>query len=474
MEDNATMPGESAKSTDDFTFAEKDNGKPAADKQSQIDQNENPTTEIESKNDWKNHPLALKPLVYSGAEDRRRKSLLTVAFATIEGGLRANVDPTITERSLLVSNDADQNTANFSGSSLRPSIVRSEVGKFGIHFREEEVKEEVEEDPKGIPIPGGPFDKQDEKEIDEDRPSPVYPGPSAPKSLGHYVKGKFIQTQLDLGPDARKSCSVCQMIYNSTDERDILSHKEFHKNYVEGCSIGSLKTDIPNHPRKLQYNIDENGVEEYIVKVDRFTAASWTRLAENVLRDYVDADLGNRSHGDITRLWGERADPDLARDALEATYFNLNTVQSANAGIPRVPSYAVFLYIRNKRVISVLVAERIKEGKGLSRIQMEEDDFGKWPKEVVMLVDDFKDSSPAWLGVDRIWTHKKCRGKGYAFRLLETARFNCFIFGNYIHRKEVAFSYTTYLGTKFAKSYHREEEFDYVFYDNNESLLPDI
>ena len=110
----------------------------------------------------------------------------------------------------------------------------------------------------------------------------------------------------------------------------------------------------------------------------------------------------------------------------------LSFVDSLESGKAQRYSY---LYVRNRRVIGVLVAERVQAAYTLL-------DSNERSTE----------ETTANLGVYQIWVHSRFRGQKVATRLLDAARENM-IFGLVVPRNLVAFSSPTEAGIALARNY---------------------
>jgi hypothetical protein len=112
------------------------------------------------------------------------------------------------------------------------------------------------------------------------------------------------------------------------------------------------------------------------------------------------------------------------------------------------------------------LAERITTGFEMRNVQIDQDEFGPWPSEVVHTKPCLSTKAhEAVLGVNKFWTILKHRRNGYGKLLLDEARKD-FICCYTIPRIHVAWTQTTDEGNRFAKHYLQDEaNYDYLVYN---------
>lgn len=263
--------------------------------------------------------------------------------------------------------------------------------------------------------------------------------------------GNLVQSQLNLGISTIKTCKTCRFAFNTTIGEDVRAHVHFHDTYISGV----LVVAVPCPPRSVIRDFPITG--DQIIVVTRSSPQSWKNLAMTVLGTHVDKELGSVAIN-ADRLWSSIPDPEVTRLASEAE---------------QVDKYKVYMYIKVPsrfqagRVVSLLLAEHITSGFETWHIQLQRDEFGSWPPEVVYTQPErLNKSHEAILGVNKFWTLRKERRKGYGKMLLDAAREN-FIFGYMIPRVQLAWTQTTEEGAKYAKTYMQNEaEYDYLTYDD--------
>lgn len=107
----------------------------------------------------------------------------------------------------------------------------------------------------------------------------------------------------------------------------------------------------------------------------------------------------------------------------------------------KVPRYKGYMYLIDRRPVSILLVERIKSAIFFPfKDTLEVEEGKEQPQDICKM------------SVDRIWTRSSHRRKGHATRLVNTARSN-FIPGLKLGKRDVAFTSTTQDGGRFAKSY---------------------
>lgn len=418
----------------------------------------------------------------SATSERRRARRVTVDKAIIEGGLRENVDPAIF-RPVTPDEKVMARTMTHTQIAREDAYPKGSFNRDDGRERSASIthnEEVVEKIICGIEPPtseqgggstGSP-DSEPDADVDEtakypgaiDVPSSSKPTvlveapkektvPGLPKKpLGHYIDGKFVQTQLDLGAAHMIMCADCGTFFNKTDQFDVRYHNERHEAFIDGVPIKGLKVLATSGVRKVYSRFFMDGIEECVVIVDRNSHQKWKDLAMDVLEDHVDVDLGCKPTTD-DYLWMTIPDPELRVDEDEATYRNLNQLQTCNDNTPRVLRFQVYLYIADHRVISALVAERIAKASELYLEQIVKDEFGDFPGEVVQTVPTVKNllMRKALLGINKIWTLPKYRRQGFASHLVRAARVNS-IPGRRIWESQVAWTHTTELGALMAKN----------------------
>ncbi len=266
-------------------------------------------------------------------------------------------------------------------------------------------------------------------------------------------ESNFVQTQLSLGQPVFINCQTCGLTYNLSKEKNW--HLEHHDNYVLGVSIKKLQPK----EKKLWSSIDQTGQESYIVVVDSDSGHHWQELAEDVLYNHVDPDLG-AAEIPSDSLWGSTPDPRYERSPLN----------SVNSDVPTVFRYKVFLYVKASRVVGFLLAERIARGEGYRHKLKELKSESRSNADVATTTSKVatNKSYTCFMGVSKILVHEKHRQHGFALQLIRVARHDNFLSRQLIQRQEIAFTCPTDIGEKLAKSFQGSPEFDWLEYHPRE------
>ncbi|KAG5328816.1 ESCO1 acetyltransferase, partial [Acromyrmex heyeri] len=207
------------------------------------------------------------------------------------------------------------------------------------------------------------------------------------------------QYQLDAGQKrfGATQCPECNVVYQVGDAEDENSHLNYH-----------------NSVRTLKFNGWKN---ERVILEDPFTSSRiiliephdpkqhWKKVLEILV--VVDRDLG-------------LADMNIS-------------------------DYQIFLYIREKNVLGVLVAEHIKTA------------FRMIP-ELIELNCCTAESTPTKCGINVVWTAMSHRKRGIATKLVDTLRAK-FFYGYVMSLDDIAFSIPTPSGKIFAEKYTRTKNF---------------
>lgn len=292
-------------------------------------------------------------------------------------------------------------------------------------------------------------------DVEHSAPIDIKNGPEliVPKGSASVTPPNLVQQRLDLGAATTVHCVECGFMYNTTKDFDNRNHQDYHADHIHGLSTKKLKILHDSQVIKEWFAVEEDGSERCIVAVGNDSSPSWRNLAFNVLLTHVDKELGTeKTKEDL--LWSYIPDPTGTLDphwfGLGETYkFNLKP-ENASEGVLR---FKVYLYIKNKRVIGCLLAERAVCGFEVVRRQVKKDDEGKWPPIVKYEVERIKrNEHEVLLGINKIWIHRDHRRLGYAERLLDCARAT-FLPKQKIRKDEIGFSQTTDLGSKFAEAY---------------------
>ncbi|ODQ49638.1 hypothetical protein SAICODRAFT_32401 [Saitoella complicata NRRL Y-17804] len=242
--------------------------------------------------------------------------------------------------------------------------------------------------------------------------------------------GTLTQLYLDLGQRVKTTCTQCNMSYSPQNPEDNALHSKFHAKSVGGV-------DFPSPLAADACWTGENG--DRVVAVDRESDVRLRRKCTEVM-EVVNTELGAAQKGGVgTGTGGEW----LGKEG---------------------KGYKCFLYVKGKKVVGALLAERITEAYlTLPDSTFPPPDSSSSPGEPATKptptpthTSTSISLSPtphsSLLGISRIWTSHSHRRQRIASTLLEVAREN-FVFGVRVGREMVAFSQTTGSGKGLAESF---------------------
>ncbi|KOX80378.1 N-acetyltransferase ESCO1 [Melipona quadrifasciata] len=220
--------------------------------------------------------------------------------------------------------------------------------------------------------------------------------------LSMKLNGSDNQYQLDAGQKnfGATQCTECGIVYQIGDPEDENAHLNYHNNKKSLKFLG-WKT-------------------EHIVMEDPFTSSRvilvepgdpklyWKKVKE--VLEYVDRDLG-----------------------------------LVDTKLSNYEEKKVYLYIRNKAIIGVLVAEHITTAHRMI-------------PELLELDCCTAENSPAKCGINVVWTDLNHRRQGIATKLIDILRAQ-FYFGYIMSIDDIAFSVPTPSGKIFAEKYTKTRNF---------------
>jgi len=259
------------------------------------------------------------------------------------------------------------------------------------------------------------------------RPSPRFSTESPKKALSplsHSVTplkvtktiGREDQTQMIIDAGQKKfgatQCPVCGMVYCHADPLDEAAHHKFHKRLQDTLKFSGWKK--------------ETVVQEFPMEMSRVV------LVMNDAPKYA-----RKKVEDITQVMGR----DLGFPDNAPAYLH--------------PHHRVFLYINSERerIEGCCVAEPISEGfRVLPQPLDSNDSSGQRPWCCA------KTSSPACVGISRIWVAADVRRSGVASKLMDCV-LQGFEYGSYIPKHKIALSDPTPDGRRFAEKYFGTKAF---------------
>ncbi|XP_050586716.1 N-acetyltransferase ESCO2 [Bombus affinis] len=220
--------------------------------------------------------------------------------------------------------------------------------------------------------------------------------------LSMKLNGDDNQYQLDAGQKnfGATQCAECGIVYQIGDPEDENAHLNYHNN-KKSLKFSGWKTErvIMEDPFTLS---------RVILVEPSDSKICWKKVKE--VLEYVDRDLG-----------------------------------LACTKLPDYEEKKVYLYIRDKAIIGVLVAEYITTAHRMI-------------PELLELDCCTAESSPAKCGINVVWTDLNHRRQGIATKLIDILRAH-FYFGYVMSIDDIAFSIPTPSGKIFAEKYTKTRNF---------------
>lgn len=241
------------------------------------------------------------------------------------------------------------------------------------------------------------------------------PTPSFTKKDGSKP---LTQMQISLGQEVQKKCKACGMEYIASSDEDRKLHDMYHKQNLEGYDVG--KDFLTKGRAGSVFKTSRKGDE--IAAVDGHDNV-WRRKRARAALDVVQRELG-------------------AVDIPDDQLWDKETVHAmSNVGASR---HTAYMYVRQTKCVGFLLVEHIAEGKkvlepakppsakdtptntaktsALERLRarraQQEEEASAIADQPIRVATK---SSPAKLGISRIWTAPTHRGQGIANALLEQA-----------------------------------------------------
>jgi N-acetyltransferase len=224
------------------------------------------------------------------------------------------------------------------------------------------------------------------------------------------------------------------MSYTPSQPADAALHARHHARHAA--------TELPDIPLAIRRAFDSNvvwgyGGEEQIVRVTKRDESGKRRVTEQVLRT-ATLDLGAIDIPTVD-LWADHKETSL----------EVGTMERKESS--RRERYQVFIFLRGRKCVGLLLAERISSG-----FTVINSGFPIVTSNCEGASEADKLQHPAMLGISRIWTHRSERRNGVATKLLNAARTGfqpLFI----INKDKVAFSQPTQLGANLARRWFGRE-----------------
>lgn len=223
------------------------------------------------------------------------------------------------------------------------------------------------------------------------------------------------QMQISLGQEVQKKCKDCGMEYIASSDEDRKLHDKYHKQNVEGYDLG--KEFLIKAREGTIFETSKNG--DSIAAVDGHDNI-WRRKRARAALDVVQRELG-------------------AVDIPDKQLWDLSCEHRPNES--KTSRHTVYMYVRQNKCVGLLLVEQIKEGNkilqpaarrledepakakmsALERLRAKRALQKKTEEAEPQPIQLATRSSPAVLGVSRIWTSPSHRGQGIAHSLLNRA-----------------------------------------------------
>lgn len=246
----------------------------------------------------------------------------------------------------------------------------------------------------------------------------------------------MVQMQLDLASETRKACKTCGMEYIPSNAEDAALHRKFHAMNVGGVDFTKA---VVERMRKNQ--VWSGGDGSFIAVIGRKDALAMRNRTSEVLK-VVNTELA-AVHIEVKELWSQTRAPDASA----------------------VDRFKTYLYIRGQKCIGACLAERIWDAHAV----LAQDDASTPDQQRPLdtkssSISISSESSPALLGISRIWTSNQHRKQGIATRMLDCARSD-FLYGLQVEKEKVAFSQPTESGGNLARKWFGREAEWLVYID---------
>lgn len=285
-----------------------------------------------------------------------------------------------------------------------------------------------------------PAPKEPLSERSHNAQSPPIPVP--PKTKAKHM----VQMQLDLASESRKACKTCGMEYIPSNAEDATLHRKFHAMNVGGVDF--TKTTIDRLRKNEAWS---GGDGSFIAVIGRKDVLALRNRTSDVLK-VVNTELGAVSISD-EELWSQTRAP--------------KAVQEQESKPALVDRFKTYLYIRGQKCIGACLAERIWDAytvlaQDAASPQTRQLDAERETKSSSISISTA--TTPAILGISRIWISNQHRKQGIATRLLDYARSE-FLYGLTIEKEKVAFSQPTESGGNLARRWFGCEDGWRVYID---------
>jgi hypothetical protein len=234
------------------------------------------------------------------------------------------------------------------------------------------------------------------------------------------------------------------MEYIPSNAEDAALHRKFHAMNVGGVDFTKATVD-----RLRKNQVWTGGDGSFITVVGRKDALALRNRTSDVLK-VVNTELGAVPISD-EELWSQTTAPDTAQER-----------DSKSAPVDRFKTY---LYIRGQKCIGACLAERIWDAYTvLAEDSPQTCQLDAEPATKSSSISISTATTPALLGISRIWASNQHRKNGIATRLLDCARSD-FLYGLTVEKEKVAFSQPTESGGNLARKWFGCEDGWRVYID---------
>tara|TARA_R110002003_G_scaffold1389_1_gene22932 strand:- start:6740 stop:7480 length:741 start_codon:yes stop_codon:yes gene_type:complete len=246
------------------------------------------------------------------------------------------------------------------------------------------------------------------------------------------------------------------MEYIPSNAEDAALHRKFHAMNVGGVDFTKA---IVERMRKQQ--VWSGGDGSLIAVIGRKDALALRHRTSDVLK-VVNTELAAVPISD-EELWSQTSASQA--DSMGMRTSNTGSHTKAPSGSPQVDRFKTYLYIRGQKCIGVCLAERIWEAcTVLVQDCQEEKTHQLQPGSKSSSISISEATTPALLGISRIWTSNQHRKQGIATQLLDCARCD-FLYGLTVEKDQVAFSQPTESGGNLARRWFGREAGWHVYID---------
>ena len=255
-------------------------------------------------------------------------------------------------------------------------------------------------------------------------------------------------------PIAPRKQTALKQMYFDVHERDTwIQCKECDRYYDPTSQHSKARHDI-EHKKRVHAKVSKKEVSTVVLE-------QWVSDGKNhrvVVIDCKQA-IAVRSHGQaVLGVTSEALGPIHVEK--EELWREIPDPQSTSATPAQVPRFRIFVHYIDDEAVSVILAERIREGCSYHPGRSIREDGGPLLGEPGAFRESLIDLQlhtkyPAWVSIERIWVREDHRRQGYATKMVDLVRKN-FVRGLPLTKDQIAFSCPFGNGVAFARKYcHR-------------------